>query len=233
MSMIRCFYHKAETVSFLRYVAAPLLWSLPAWLLHIFSRMPWLIYMDLCSLFDGKALPNPLHHFASTLPALICLSALDESMVRLTPRSLNPTYSLIWSVNGPQSRSGLSQKKEISRLCPESYPALLSPKPTHYGQRCPVPLALISCRIDLCKLCFNLHCVCFNLHCGCFILFCNVWACFCVGFLMCGLVCVCVCVGFVMCGCFGNMYTVLWLRFFLPWLRFFRDFSSVVRQMPG
>jgi hypothetical protein len=28
---------------------------------------------------------------------------------------------------------------------------------------------------------------------------------------------VCVCVGFVMCGCFGNMYTVLWLRFFLTW----------------
>jgi len=34
-----------------------------------------------------------------------------------------------------------------------------------------------------------------------------------------------------MCGCFGNMYTVLWLRvfliwlrFFLPWLRFFRAF---------
>ena len=24
-----------------------------------------------------------------------------------------------------------------------------------------------------------------------------------------------------MCGCFGNMYTVLWLRVFLPWLRFF------------
>ena len=45
---------------------------------------------------------------------------------------------------------------------------------------------------------------------------------------------------FVMCGCFGNMYTVLWLRgfvtllrFFLPWLRFFRAFCSVVRQMPG
>jgi hypothetical protein len=29
------------------------------------------------------------------------------------------------------------------------------------------------------------------------------------------------------------MYTVHWLRFFLPWLRFFRSFSSVVRQMPG
>jgi len=74
-------------------------------------------------------------------------------------------------------------------------------------------------------------------------------------------VCVCVCEGFVMCGCFGNMYTVhwlrffltwlrffltwlrffltwlrfflTWLRFFLPWLRFFRAFPSVVRQMPG
>ena len=44
---------------------------------------------------------------------------------------------------------------------------------------------------------------------------------------------VCVCVGFVVCGCFGNMYTVLWMRFFLPWLRFFRAFSSLVRQMPG
>jgi len=49
-----------------------------------------------------------------------------------------------------------------------------------------------------------------------------------------------VCVGFVMCGCFGNVYTVLWLRFFLPWLRFFLPwlrfflvFSSVVRQMRG
>jgi hypothetical protein len=102
-----------------------------------FLPHPWLIYMDLCSLFDGKALRNPLHHFASMLPALICPSALDEFMVRLTPRPLNPTYSLIWSVNGPQSRSGLSQKKEISRLCPESNPGLFSPKPTHYGQRCP------------------------------------------------------------------------------------------------
>jgi hypothetical protein len=37
-----------------------------------------------------------------------------------------------------------------------------------------------------------------------------------------------------MCKCFGNMYTVLWLRFFfLPWLRFFRVFSSIVRQMSG
>jgi len=42
-------------------------------------------------------------------------------------------------------------------------------------------------------------------------------------------------------GVFGNMYTVLGLRFFLTWLRgvflprlrFFRAFSSVVRQMPG
>ena len=58
---------------------------------------------------------------------------------------------------------------------------------------------------------------------------------------MCACVCVCVCVGFVMCvwesfvmcGCFGNMYTVLWLRFFLPWLRFFRSLPSVLRQIPG
>jgi hypothetical protein len=32
------------------------------------------------------------------------------------------------------------------------------------------------------------------------------------------------CEGFVMCGCFGNMYTLLWLKFFLTWLRFFRAF---------
>ena len=43
----------------------------------------------------------------------------------------------------------------------------------------------------------------------------------------------CYCVGFVMCGCFGNMYTLFWLRFFLIrlrffllWLRFFRAFFS-------
>jgi hypothetical protein len=29
------------------------------------------------------------------------------------------------------------------------------------------------------------------------------------------------------------MYTVLWLRFFLPWLKFFRAFSSVVRHIQG
>ena len=74
-------------------------------------------------------------------------------------------------------------------------------------------------------------------YCGGFILFCNVWVCVCVWGGVCNF---CVCVDFVMCGCFGNMYTVLWLRFFLtwltfflPWRRFFRDFSSVVRQMPG
>jgi len=56
--------------------------------------------------------------------------------------------------------------------------------------------------------------------------------CVCVGFVMCVCACVCicrvcnvcVCEGFVMCGCFGNMYTVLWLRVFLSWLRFFRAF---------
>jgi len=62
------------------------------------------------------------------------------------------------------------------------------------------------------------YCVCFNLYCGGFILFCNV-CCICVGFVM--FVCVWVCVGFVMCGCFGSMYTVFWLRSFLPWMRFF------------
>jgi hypothetical protein len=40
-------------------------------------------------------------------------------------------------------------------------------------------------------------------------------------------VCVCVCVCFVMCGCFGNMCTVLWLRFFLPSLRFFLTLTEV------
>ena len=77
---------------------------------------------------------------------------------------------------------------------------------------------------------------CFNLYCGGFILFCNVCVC----------VCVCVCVGFVMCvfvrvllcvGVLVNVYCTLTevllnLRFFLPWLRFFRAFSSVVWQMP-
>jgi hypothetical protein len=60
-----------------------------------------------------------------------------------------------------------------------------------------------------------------------------VRACVRVCVCMCGFCNVCVCEGFVMCGCFGNMYTVLWLRFFLiwlrfilPWLRFFRAFSS-------
>ena len=127
--------------------------------------MPWLIYMDLCTLFDGKALPNPLHHFASMFPVLSIPSspsnvhltmALDEFMVGLTLRPPNPTYSLIWSVVGPQSRSALSQKREKSRLCPESNPGLFSLKPTQYGQCCPVPLALISCRINLCDCNFFL-----------------------------------------------------------------------------
>ena len=64
---------------------------------------------------------------------------------------------------------------------------------------------------------------------------------YCFVMCVCARVCVCVCVGFVMCvwesfvmcGCFGNMYTVLWLRFFLPWLRFFRSLPSVLRQIPG
>jgi hypothetical protein len=33
--------------------------------------------------------------------------------------------------------------------------------------------------------------------------------------VICVCVCVCVCVGFVMCGCFGNMYSVPLLRFYL------------------
>jgi hypothetical protein len=86
-----------------------------------------------------------------------------------------------------------------------------------------------------CCCCCNVFMVCYTrgltfccfsyMH---FVLICNVVVLY--RFVMC--VCVCVCVGFVMCGCFGNMYTVLWLRFFLTWLRFFRAFSSVVRQIP-
>jgi hypothetical protein len=56
--------------------------------------------------------------------------------------------------------------------------------------------------------------------------------CVCVCVYMCGFCNVCVCSGFIMCACICNMYTVLWRRFFLPWLKFFRAFSSVVRQMP-
>ena len=70
---------------------------------------------------------------------------------------------------------------------------------------------------------------------------CVVWACVWVCVCVCVFVCVrvseresvCMCAGFVMCGCFGNTHTVSWLRFFLPWLMFFRTFSSVVRQMLG
>ena len=37
---------------------------------------------------------------------------------------------------------------------------------------------------------------------------------------------------FVKCGCFSNMYTVLWMGFFLPCIRVYHASSSVVRQMP-
>jgi hypothetical protein len=80
----------------------------------------------------------------------------------------------------------------------------------------------------------------FVLICTVVILYCLV-LCVCVYMCICGFcnvcvcVCVCVCVfvgfvmcvfveGFVMCGCFGNMYTVLWLRVFLTWQRFFACF---------
>jgi hypothetical protein len=62
--------------------------------------------------------------------------------------------------------------------------------------------------------------VCFNLYCGGFIVFCNVWVCVCVCVWGGGVCNVCVCVGFEMCGCFGNIYTLHWLRFLLTWLRF-------------
>jgi hypothetical protein len=60
----------------------------------------------------------------------------------------------------------------------------------------------------------------------CFVSVC-VCVCVCVRVCMCGFCNVCVSESFVICGCFGNMYTVFWLSF----LRFFRAFSSVVRQM--
>jgi hypothetical protein len=69
---------------------------------------------------------------------------------------------------------------------------------------------------------FNLgiSCTAFVLICTVVVLYCFVM-CMCV--CMCGFcnVCVCDCVGFVMRRYFGNMYTVLWLKFFLTWLRIF------------
>jgi hypothetical protein len=93
-------------------------------------------------------------------------------------------------------------------------------------------LASLRARNDLQRISFHL-----GISWTVFVLICTVVVLYC--FVMCVCVCVCefcnvcVCVGFVMCGCFGNMCTVLRLRFFLPWRRFFRAFSSVVRQMPG
>lgn len=82
--------------------------------------------------------------FYKGMSAYFCTCvALDDFMLWLTLRPLNPTYSLIRSVAGPQNRSGLSQKREISRLCPESNPGLLSSKPTHYGYRCPGSFGII------------------------------------------------------------------------------------------
>ena len=84
--------------------------------------------------------------------------------------------------------------------------------------------------------------VCFNLYCGGFILFCNVCVCVRACVCACARVCVRACVCVRVCGgvgCFGNMYTVLWLRFFLTWqvlltlTEVFRAFSLFVRQMPG
>jgi hypothetical protein len=60
-----------------------------------------------------------------------------------------------------------------------------------------------------------------GISCTVFVLICTVVVLYC--FVMCGCVCVCVC--FAMHGCFGNMYIV-------PWLRFFLAFSSFFRQMP-
>ena len=73
----------------------------------------------------------------------------------------------------------------------------------------------------------GISCTMFVLICTVVVLYCFVM-CVCVcefcNVCVCGFCNVCVCVGFVMCGCFGNMYTVLWPWFFLPWLRFFRAF---------
>jgi hypothetical protein len=80
--------------------------------------------------------------------------------------------------------------------------------------------------------------------CTVFVLICTVVVSYC--FVMCVCVCVwmcvCVCVWilkwlrfFLICvGIFLKTEVFLtWLRVFTPWLRFFRAFSSVVRQMPG
>ena len=40
-------------------------------------------------------------------------------------------------MHGPMNKKEREREREISRLCPESNPGLLSPKPTHYGERCP------------------------------------------------------------------------------------------------
>ena len=58
-----------------------------------------------------------------------------------------------------------------------------------------------------------------GISCVVFVSICIVVVLYC--FVMCVCVCVCVVLCVCMCGCFGNMYTVLWLRFFLTWLRFF------------
>jgi hypothetical protein len=65
-----------------------------------------------------------------------------------------------------------------------------------------------------------------GISCTVCVLICTVVGLYCFVMCVCVCVCECVCVGFVICGCFVNVYTVLWLRFF-------RAFSSVVRQMPG
>jgi len=54
-----------------------------------------------------------------------------------------------------------------------------------------------------------------------------VGVCVCVGCVMCVCVCVCVCVGFVMCECFGNMYTVFWLKFFFTLTEDFLTLTEV------
>jgi hypothetical protein len=67
--------------------------------------------------------------------------------------------------------------------------------------------------------------------CTVFVLICTVVVLYCSLMCMCGFCNVCVYMGFVMCGCFGNMCTVLWVRFFLTWgfsypaWNFFRAFS--------
>jgi len=74
-------------------------------------------------------------------------------------------------------------------------------------------LVCYTCGLTTLETRYYMH---FVLICTVVVSYCFVM-CVCVCVCVCGFCNVCVCEGFVMCGCFGNMYTVLWLRFFLTW----------------